>query len=180
MAKAKLRRIVANRLGTLALGLNGRVDRAVENATGLGASDNAALVLLGATPGVTMGGLERALGLSQSATVRLIDRLQRAGHVVRRPGRDKRELALYLSALGLDARNRILDARLEALEDVTRDLAKDERRALLRLIDRLLPEIRADPGGADHACRLCDLEMCRLRDCPMRAPADGVLEQIAL
>jgi DNA-binding MarR family transcriptional regulator len=168
MAKAKLRSVVANRLGTLALGINEQIDRAIAHATGLGASDNAALVLLGASPGITMGGLERALGLSQSATVRLIDRLQEAGHVVRRPGRDKRELALYLSALGLDCRNRILDARLQVLEDLIGDLGKGERRMLLALLDRLLPELRAEPGGADHACRLCDIEMCRLRDCPLQ------------
>ncbi len=172
MAKARLRRVVANRLGTLALGINERMDSALARATGLGASDNAALVLLGATPGVTMGALESALGLSQSATVRLVDRLQQAGHVVRRPGRDKRELALYLSALGLDCRNRILDARLAVLEDITRDLAKSERRLLVGVLDQLLPEIAMGPGGAQHACRLCDREMCRKRECPLQ-PYEG-------
>jgi DNA-binding MarR family transcriptional regulator len=168
MAKARLRTVTANRLGALALGVNERIDGALERATGMGASDNAALVLLGAEPGVTMGGLETALGLSQSATVRLVDRLQQAGHVVRRPGRDKRELALYLSALGLDCRNRILDARLAALEEITRDLAKSERRMLLALLDRLLPELATDPGGVQHACRLCDRDMCRQRECPLQ------------
>ena len=168
MAKKRLRRVAANRLGTLALGVNERMDGALARATGLGASDNAALVLLGATPGVTMGGLETALGLSQSATVRLVDRLQQSGQVIRRPGRDKRELALYLSALGLDGRNRIIDARLAVLEEITRDLSKSERRMLLALLDRLLPELATAPGGAEHACRLCDRDMCRLRDCPLQ------------
>jgi DNA-binding MarR family transcriptional regulator len=168
MAKARMRTVVANRLGTLALGVNERVDVALERATGLGASDNAALVLLGVTPGVTMGGLESALGLSQSATVRLVDRLQQAGHVVRRPGRDKRELALYLSALGVDCRNRILDARLAALEEVTGELAKPERRMLMALLDRLLPELAGDPAAVQHACRLCDRDMCRQRECPLQ------------
>ncbi len=167
MAKPRMRQVVANRLGALATALDERIETAMTEASGLGQSDNTALVILGATPGITVRALERQLGLSQSATVRLVDRLQTAGHVVRRDGRDKRELALFLTAFGEECRDRLLAARIAALENVTGDLAKHERRLLLALLGRLLPELTNDGETADHVCRLCDRHNCRRRNCPL-------------
>ncbi|MEM7119994.1 MAG: MarR family transcriptional regulator [Pseudomonadota bacterium] len=164
MAKGRKRRVLANHLGVFATLVHERVDAALTRTSGLGPSDNQALVILGSAPGMTVRGLERQLGLSQSATVRLVDRLQAAGHVVRRQGRDKRELALFLSALGEDCCERLLTARQNVLAMLTANFDKDERRLLQDMIDRLFPLLDNDDMDVDQRCRTWDRDEHRRQD----------------
>ena len=87
---------LANLLGVTALAATDRLRSAVEADLGSGGSGPAALVHLQAYPGESVEALRRVLGISQPATVRIADRLAAAGLLERRPGADRRTLALHL------------------------------------------------------------------------------------
>src|SRR5947209_17313569 len=84
-----------NLLGALSLAVAGEVEVATEEAVGAGGAAPAALAALLAYDDrrLSIEQLRVIVGLSHSATVRLIDRLSSEGLVERRAGRDARELA---------------------------------------------------------------------------------------
>ena len=90
-----------NLLGVLALSVSDRTSDAVGAAAG---QSQTAAVALSALhhflddPSIDL--LRRVLGLTPSGTVRLVDRLEEAGYVERRPGRDGREVSLRLTGAG--------------------------------------------------------------------------------
>src|SRR5687768_18095276 len=110
---------------------------AVETELPAGGAAPAALVHLHAHPGETVEALRRVLGISQPAAVRAVDRLAAAGLLERRPGPDRRSLALHLTRAGELAAGRLLARRTEALDALLASLAPAERAALLPLLERL-------------------------------------------
>src|SRR5688572_32469345 len=91
---------LANLLGVTALAASDRIRRAVEEDLARGGGAPAALVHLQAYPGESIEALRRVLGISQPAAVRIADGLAAAGLLERRPGPDRRTLALHLTAAG--------------------------------------------------------------------------------
>jgi rubrerythrin len=92
--------------------------------------------------------------------VRLVDRLEAAGYVERRPGRDGRELSLRLTAAGRRAAQRVSTARGEVLEGALSTLTRKERQAFEELLARVLPGMIRGPGATRWMCRLCDMGAC--------------------
>src|SRR5688572_20358332 len=107
---------LTNLLGVTALAASDRMRAAVEAELPAGGAAPAALVHLHAHPGETVEALRRVLGISQPATVRTVDRLAAAGLIERRPGADRRSLALHLTAAGARAAERLHARRAEALD----------------------------------------------------------------
>src|SRR4051794_28089748 len=107
----------ANLLGALSLTLAERAGAAIAGGTEVAGTDAAALVTLhNYAEGEPLEVLRRALGLSQPGTVRLVDRLERRGLVVRGRGSDDaRTVGARLTGAGRDAAVRILTARAEFL-----------------------------------------------------------------
>jgi DNA-binding MarR family transcriptional regulator len=158
----------ANLLAVLALELSGRMAGAATDAATMGAEAPAAIAALSLFPGCTIEELRRILALSQPGTVRLVDRLQAAGLVERRAGRDGRSLSLVPTAAGAGAAAEILDARLAAAADVLAPLDADERHALVPLLERLVGGLAGDHEAARRVCRLCDVDACGHPDrCPV-------------
>jgi MarR family transcriptional regulator, negative regulator of the multidrug operon emrRAB len=153
---------LANLLGALALTLARRIERAVTADTGLGPSSAAALVTLHTyAEDEPLGVLGGALGLSHPATVRLVDRLETGGLVVRGRGRgDARTVGLRLTVAGRHAARRTLGARASALREALAGLDAAERRALAPLLERLLAHATVDGRAANLICRLCDAGAC--------------------
>jgi DNA-binding MarR family transcriptional regulator len=159
---------LANLLGVAALAAADRLRAAAIDGLGLAGSAPAALVHLQAWPGEPLEGLRRALGLSQPATVRLIDQLQASGHVERRPGPDRRTRALHLTPAGERAADALLARRAEPLRALLSALSPVERSALEPLLERLVAALADDRPGAVRACRLCDRRACtRDPGCPL-------------
>jgi DNA-binding MarR family transcriptional regulator len=104
--------------------------------------------------------LRQVLGLTPSGTVRLVDRLQDAGYVTRRPGRDGRSVSLRLTASGRRAAERVAGARAQVLEDALSGLAPGEREALDELVSRVLVGLIRGPGATRWMCRLCNMTAC--------------------
>ena len=101
------------------------------------------LVLVGANPGASQAALARAFRTDRSVMVRLIDRLQAAGLVDRRPREgDRRSNAIVLTAGGA-ALLETLKREVRAFEDAaTACLGPEETETLLALLAR----INAAPG----------------------------------
>jgi DNA-binding MarR family transcriptional regulator len=174
---------LVNIVGALTLALSDRVRDATETAAGQSATAPHALVALHEFLGHrTMDELRRAIGLTPSGAVRLVDRLVQAGYVERRPGSDGRSVALVLTSTGTRAARRVLAARSAALDNLLLELSAAERTSLANITEKLLAAItrqrladreegRDPPGG--WLCRLCDFDACGRDEgmCPSTATA---------
>jgi DNA-binding MarR family transcriptional regulator len=150
-----------NLLGALSLSIADRTADAVGDAAGQSESAASALSALYHfldSPSVDL--LRRVLGLTPSGTVRLVDRLEDAGYVVRRPGRDGRSVSLALTASGRRAAARVTAARGEVLESALAVLSTDERDAFEHALERVVVGLIRGPGAVRWMCRLCDMKAC--------------------
>jgi MarR family transcriptional repressor of emrRAB len=158
----------ANIVGALALAISDELLRAAESKAPEEGPAAAAIALLGHEPGMPIERLRRALGLSHPGAVRLVDRLEREGAVVRREStHDRRAVALGLTGQGAQALGTILSARGAALDRALVGLTPSERKTFGRLAEKMLRNLLL---GEDHAyatCRLCDAAACT--DCPVEA-----------
>ena len=159
-----------NLLGALSLAVTDRTSAAAGGA--LGQSESAAVALSALyhfldDPSVDL--LRQVLGLTPSGTVRLVDRLEEAGYVARRPGRDGRSVSLRLTASGRRAAARVSAARAEVLENALSGLGAAERRALDDVISRVLVGLIRGPGATRWMCRMCDTTACGREEggCPV-------------
>lgn len=135
---------------------------------GLAEREAAALVLLGSHPGAGVDWLYPRLGLTQSGTVRLVDRLAEAGLVERGGVLAGRRVPLTLTAAGQQRLDQATAARADAVAAVTAALTAAEREILTRLAGQALGGMARDRAAADTACRLCDWPGCP-RPCPVDA-----------
>lgn len=99
-----------------------------------GGSAPAVLVHLQAYPGESVEAVRRVLGISQPATVRVVDRLAAEGLVERGPGPGRRSLALHLTAAGERAATDALGRRTRSLRALLDPLAPAEQAALVPLL----------------------------------------------
>lgn len=151
----------ANLLGAVALALTDRCLHAAAGTTGLGESAAAALSAIDQfLDGPSIDRLAEVTGLSQSGTVRLVDRLERDGLVRRRPGGDGRVTAVSLTPVGRRTARAIEATRLQLLEGVLAPLDPEERDTLAELTGKLLVGMMRKPGATRWTCRLCDLTAC--------------------
>ncbi|MEV6283880.1 MarR family winged helix-turn-helix transcriptional regulator [Kribbella sp. NPDC051770] len=135
---------------------------------GLGLRDAAALTLIESHPECSVDWLLARIGLTQSGTVRLVDRLEGLGYLSR--ARAGRGVRLTLLPAGLDALTEWNEAREAAGEDVLSSLSPAERKQLNTLLGRALrgkERLRVD---ADTTCRLCDWSACAR--CPVDESVD--------
>lgn len=164
---AKQQRQVENLLGALALSVTDAVAHGIETSAGAYGSDTFALVLLQHWQTLRSDMLARQLGLAQSSTVRLVDRLESAGLVQRCTGRDRRTVILSLTADGLKQAEEILDARQRVLHRLVGLLSDAEHLALQGIANKLLTVLTPDAVSGEHNCRLCDESACNLQQCPV-------------
>jgi DNA-binding MarR family transcriptional regulator len=168
-------RHLGNVLGAFALAVVTRMQAAIGDETSLSAVEATAVSALAnlGDPGLSLEQLRGAVGLSQSATVRLVDRLAQR-HLVRRRdfAPDKRVTSVQLSATGRRTVARMREIRLAVLDEWVGSLAAEERAQLTPLLDALVATgIEPGPSGgpaADFRCRLCDPDACgHPKGCPV-------------
>lgn len=155
----------ANLLGALSLAVMDRIEQGARDISGHGGETPAALVVIGYGPGMTNDKLRRILGLSHSGTVRLVDRLVSDRLVERRPGKDGREVALYLTAAGAAARNDLMVSRISAVASLLDVLSPAETKRLGTLIGALLARQDTSELNRFMICRMCDDRVCT--NCPL-------------
>lgn len=158
----------SNLLGVVGLAVSGLIQSSAQEVLKHAGETPAALVVVGYDLGPTNEQLRRILGLSHSGTVRLVDRLVADGLVERRPGSDKREIALYATRRGKAQREQILEGRLTAIRQLVETLTKAEQELLGALLHKMLSSLETTDLERRTLCRLCDNRVCN--DCPI--PAD--------
>lgn len=152
-----------NLLGALSLAVADRTSEAVGDAAGQ--SESAAIALSALrhfldAPSVDK--LRRVLGLTPSGAVRLVDRLQSAGYVERRPGaHDARSVSVHLTPSGRRAAERVSRARAEVLDGALATLGSQEREQFEELLALVIPGMIRGPGATRWMCRLCDMGACQ-------------------
>ena len=161
---------LVNLLGATTTAVSDAMDGSVTVATGLDTAASTALVaMLDFTPAGSVRLLSQVVGLTHSGAVRLVDRLESAGHVQRRPGVDARSRAITLTRSGRQLARRARRAREQALRRITDQLTAGERAALATLAERVVEVAtiaridarrRAEPMTGGALCRLCDFAAC--------------------
>lgn len=160
----------ANLLGVLALVLHDRMTEAFECPENAAATLSALLNFLH-QPSVDR--VHTVVGLPPSGTVRMIDRLELDGRVMRGPGADGRARRVRLTRRGRAAARRVTNARGDVLQTALEPLSAEERRTLDSLLSRILVGMMRGPGAQRWMCRLCDMGACGRDEgrCPVATAA---------
>jgi DNA-binding MarR family transcriptional regulator len=177
---------LANLLGAWSLAVADRITSAAAVAAGRGGQAPAALVALDQfADGSTIEELSAVLGLTHSATVRLVDALVADGNATRRRrSGDRRTVAIRLTPTGRATARRITRARGQAVREVLGGLTAAQRRSLTAMAERLTGDLAAlrleqravgDLPAGGWMCRMCDLDACGrpAGRCPAAAIARG-------
>jgi MarR family transcriptional repressor of emrRAB len=167
---------VANYLGALATGIDTRLETSLGSLAEGGPSAAAALLACRYGAARTVGEFAPILGLTDSGVVRLFNRLEAEGLVVRTAGRDRRTVAVTLTPKGHETARRLQKRRLAALGDALGVLDPPERQLLGKLLGKLLHALPVDRRDARNICRLCDHASCAGDACPV---GSAVRERIA-
>jgi DNA-binding MarR family transcriptional regulator len=110
--------------------------------------------------GTSIDLLASVLGLSQSGTVRVVNRLERGGLLQRGPGRNGRVTSVLPTTAGERAARRIEATRLRLLGAALEPLDATEQETLAALVGKLLVGMMREPGATRWTCRLCHLAAC--------------------
>jgi DNA-binding MarR family transcriptional regulator len=154
-----------NLLGAASLAITDRIGLQMRDKLGRSGETGAAIIVLGYAPGLSVEILRQVLGLSHPGTVRLIDRLQDDGLVVRRKGKDGRAVALHLTSEGSKLRSQLMHHRVDTLEAALTGLTTDERLALGQLLAKVLTSLPECEMDKHRICRLCAVRLCS--NCPI-------------
>lgn len=139
---------------------------------GVTPSDAAVLITVGYHPGTSVGALAPIVGFTQSAAVRVVDRLVLDGLIARkRGGADQRQVRLSLTRKGAALRGRILDARRNAVEQALAPLDGEQTKQLQAIVELMLTALTHGRESADHICRFCDENVCVPAICPVEQAA---------
>lgn len=151
----------ANLLGAFSLAVTDRVGAAVREVAPSAGEGPAGLVAAATfLEGGSIEDLSRVLGLSHSATVRLVDKLEERGLLERQGADDARSWAIVATESGDETARRILDARVTVLAELLEPLSPSERGELSRLLEKLLGGLASAGAGRKRICRLCDGDAC--------------------
>jgi DNA-binding MarR family transcriptional regulator len=162
-------RHTANILGALAVLIQDRVESAWQSALDLSPMAAAALVQIDGEPGCPIELVAGRIGLTHSATVRVIDKLAERGFVEKdRARKDARAQSLKLSRAGKRVAQQLHAARNRVTDELLAGLAPEQRKALEDAIRAILHR-SVEPGReADVTCRVCDDRRCSPEICPIR------------
>jgi DNA-binding MarR family transcriptional regulator len=146
--------------------------RAAMGRLGVEQRDLAALTLVGAYDGCSLEWLRPRIELTQSGTVRLVDRLAARGLLERGPSAG-RGVPLHLTGPGAALLEQWSQVRDETVASVLADVPEDLRAALVRGLSQGLQARDRVRAEADATCRACAWPACGA-DCPVdRSVAAG-------
>lgn len=156
--------LTANWLGALAMA----VADVQRQAGGESDSRMAALLTVDEFPGIDVRELAQGLGLTHSATVRVVDRLVADAMVTRSRGDgDRRRVAVVGTATGRRRAAALRRTRLQALDAVLAPLTPLQRSQFAGILDTLLRSSSRARSSARHICRFCAHSICTGSACPV-------------
>lgn len=163
---------LSNLLGAAARLAEDAVEQSLLRELPYGPSAPAALTSIAHRPGLSIEWLRRVLGLTHSGTVRLVDRLEGAGLVIREQT-EGRTVPLALTPRGRRTLARVERARIAALQALLEPLPQEAREQLDSLLSALLAAQTETNDDLYRICRLCSFDACqRERPCPVAQAVD--------
>lgn len=123
------------------------------------------LTLVSAHPGYSIEWLRPRIGLTQSGTVRLVDRLE-AGGLLERRRSGGRAVELHLTELGRGRLEQWRHGRDRVVDELLGGMPAEHRRAVVEGFEVALRAESRVRAQADRACRTCDWPACGA-DCPV-------------
>ncbi len=150
----------ANLLGAVAQLAVDRQLASIEEVSGLNATSAAALITINNAPEQRIDFLYKTLGRSQSATTRLVAKLEGQALVQRTDADDARAVSLILTKHGERTVAKILRARRQALTACLGYLNDAEQTDLDSLLAKMLACAVIDEQHAYQICRLCNEDEC--------------------
>lgn len=162
-----------NLIGTLALKIHDLQMDATVGASGMSPTACACLISVAhQDTAQTISDIAAICGLSHSATVRLVERLERSGYVRKVAAQsDRREVHVGLTANGYEMRDTILRARRSAIEPVLSKISCSDRAVIEQAAGIILSEMTGSRLESEQICRLCDAVACGGDDCPVEKKA---------
>ena len=136
-----------------------------------GPSETAALITIAGYPGQTIKTLAAIIGLSHSATVRLIEKLVERDLVRVVRGVDRRRAAVSITPGGEAVVAAILAHRRGRLMAILGSLDDAETKTLTRLMEKIIGAQTKSVAHGDRLCRACDLANCPQDVCPVEQQA---------
>lgn len=89
--------------------------------------------------GITIGQVAKNLDLAYSTTTDIIDRLEKNGFVRReRSETDKRLVQVKIEPTGLELIERVIEKRIEFIEEITQDIDFKEKELLTKLLEKMM------------------------------------------
>ncbi|MBD0321866.1 MAG: MarR family transcriptional regulator [Aldersonia sp.] len=157
---------LGNLLGAAALAISDRMLGAVTARVDGGPSAAAALVVLLEVGPMGVSRLGRCIGLTQSATTRAVDALERQGLTRRTPA--GRERVIELTPSGRKLAQTVLDERRRWLDGLLATLDEADSEAAERVLTTLLRGLYDSGRNSTLLCRYCDRDACTAESvCPV-------------
>jgi DNA-binding MarR family transcriptional regulator len=148
---------LSNKLAALALAIT---DATLAETDDLAPTAVAALITIRDREPMSIGEIAHVVGLSHSAAVRLVDRLEK-DWLVRRQRRIGREVMVEITARGRRRAQQLQENRMKAVADFLSGLKPDQQFGLNELIDRIILErANGDTMIVGQFCRMCDRNGC--------------------
>jgi DNA-binding MarR family transcriptional regulator len=154
-------RRLENLVGALSSVVTDRISAKAEDLIGMGGEAPAAIVQIGTVPGLTITQLGSSLGLTHSATVRVVAKLEAGKLVKKARGDDAREVRVTLTMTGERAMKKILGARENVLSTLLGTLTGEARQQFDTILTGLLRTVARDEDEAYRICRMCDENCCK-------------------
>ncbi|MCY1019536.1 MarR family winged helix-turn-helix transcriptional regulator [Pyxidicoccus sp. MSG2] len=108
-----------------------------------------ALLWLGQDGALTMGELARRLGVTEKTVTGVVDRLEREGHLMReRSAADRRVVRCRLTPDGQATWQKLERFTLQGMGQLLSILDTSDRKALFRILEKLLRRIDSQAGAA--------------------------------
>jgi DNA-binding MarR family transcriptional regulator len=163
-----------NLLGVLALLVTDEMNNQEAIPALAGSTARAMLNAVGMYPDSSIELLRDAVDLSHPAAVRAVAALVDADLVEKKPGPDKRSVALALTPAGKREANRMRIARERLLKRIVGHLDPAERDVFEDMLIKILWHETRDASHAMQLCRLCDEGPCLKAGCPVECRDQGL------
>ncbi len=130
---------------------NAEITRELARRLGLGVNDMAALDHLLQSGPLGPADLGNLLGMRSASATALVDRLEAAGHVERRPHpTDRRRLVVEPTPHAVEEVLGVIRPLVASLDGVAEELTSDERRSVARYLERV-SEVLSSYGPDEQA-----------------------------
>lgn len=146
-----------NKMAALALAMT---DAMLAETEQLAPTAVAALMTIGERDSLSIGDIAEIVGLTHSAAVRMVDRLENDGYV-RRRGRVGREVMVEITLHGRRQADLFHARRLRAIAAFIAKLERHEQQGLGDLVDAIIARhVAVRPGAENQFCRMCQRAVC--------------------